>query len=41
VSCIRVVVEFAVSTFREGLEEYLHCSWPAGIFGNVEWVCLW
>jgi len=37
---IIVVVEFAVSTFREGLEEYLHCSWPNGIVGNVELVCL-
>jgi hypothetical protein len=40
VACIdvRVVVEFAVSTFREGLEKYLYCSWPAGIVGNVRWV---
>ena len=41
-SCINIIVmvHFTVSTFREGLEEYLYCSWPMGNVGNIEWVCL-
>ena len=31
-------MQFTVSTFREGLEEYLYCNRPAGIVRNVQWI---
>ena len=37
---IRVVVLLGVSTFWEVLEEYLYCSWPAGVVVNLQRVVL-